>query len=216
MNRFRLAVVALALVVIPGITSTESLSNSLHADEAAQSVKADALVKRTYRTADLPIWNNDGKSFNHAVLTALLKARVGEAAWGQESEVAPYMQSVSLVITTTEPNHDIIAKTLEELRQEAIPVAESPEQLTEIQQRSVWAKNYQAALDAIEVLSAEREQQEKQLDTLAASREPGSPPSLGERRIEARIRRTTMSIGRAIARIKTLAEMHGEQVLREF
>ncbi|QDV87344.1 hypothetical protein TBK1r_63740 [Stieleria magnilauensis] len=78
--------------------------------------QAETLVTRSYRTADLPIWMEGGKGYDHSILIALIKASIDEDAWDDSHTIAPYPQNVSLVVSTTSENHDVIAKTLDQLR----------------------------------------------------------------------------------------------------
>jgi len=87
------------------------------ASDAAEP-KTKGLVPMVYRTADLPIWNESGKGFDHAILIALLKARISTENWNDSHSITPYPQKVSLVVTTSKENHAVIAKSLDELRLE--------------------------------------------------------------------------------------------------
>jgi hypothetical protein len=78
--------------------------------------KTNALVTKSYRTADLPIWTASGKGFDHSILIALIKANIGEDAWDDSHSIAPYPQHVSLVVSTTKENHDVIGRTLDQFR----------------------------------------------------------------------------------------------------
>ncbi len=88
------------------------------ADQSSDAAgrQGKTLVTRSYRTADLPIWTEGGKGFDHSILIALIRANIGDDAWDESHSIAPYPQSVSLVVSTTKENHDVIAKTLDQLR----------------------------------------------------------------------------------------------------
>ena len=102
-------IVSLVALVMGSIGIAEQSSD-------AAERQAETLVTRSYRTADLPIWTEGGKEFDHSILIALIKANIGEDAWDDSHSIAPYAQNVSLVVSTTMTNHDVIGKTLDQLR----------------------------------------------------------------------------------------------------
>lgn len=115
--RFSNLIVAATIVLAVGFTFTHQLSSTLAADDAVVA-DADNVYPVSYRLTDLPVWSQDGKTFNPTILMAYLKATVDADAWNTVSTMAPYKSC--LVIATTSANHDRIKNVLGDLRKAAL------------------------------------------------------------------------------------------------
>ncbi|WP_044303732.1 hypothetical protein [Rhodopirellula sallentina] len=113
----RLIKLVMAIIVFgwAAFAVTQMLPKSVAADTAtiADAVK---VYPMTYRLTDLPVWSQDGKTFDPTILMAYIKTSVDTNAWGKSSTMAPFASKSSLVISTTSANHDLILTALERLR----------------------------------------------------------------------------------------------------
>ena len=62
--------------------------------------------------SDLPVYRLGGE-FDPSILTAHVKS------WGEEAEVIPYPQNLSIVVCQTEANHKKLQQLLTSLREKA-------------------------------------------------------------------------------------------------
>ena len=113
--RFTNLIVVATVVLGFGFSVAQQLPNANATDNVVVA-DADKVYPMSYQLTDLPVWSQNGKTFNPAILMAYLKASV-DAAWETSSKMAPYKSS--LVIATTSTNHDRIAELLEDLRKAA-------------------------------------------------------------------------------------------------
>ena len=84
-----------------------------------EAVSDDAKINvRNYPLGDLPVWKTDG-TYDPNILIALIELSIEPKSWearGGLSSMAPYSQNASLVVSTTDANHDAIVTVLEQLR----------------------------------------------------------------------------------------------------
>ncbi|WP_372721647.1 hypothetical protein [Novipirellula sp.] len=111
-------IMAAMIVFACAFVAIQGLPNSVAADTISD---AEKVHPRTYRLADLPVWSQDGKTFNATILMAYLKASVDPNAWGKASTMAPYTEC--LVISTNSANHDAIHDVIEQLRESTTKAA---------------------------------------------------------------------------------------------
>jgi len=118
-------IMAAMIVFACAFVAIQGLPHSVAADTIAD---AEKVHPRTYRLADLPVWSQDGKTFNATILMAYLKASVDPNAWGNASTMAPYTLTTApytecLVISTNSANHDAIHDVIEQLRESTTKAA---------------------------------------------------------------------------------------------
>lgn len=98
---------------------------SLHpiAAIADDNPDAEKVYAVSYRFNGLPVWTQDGKALNPALLVAYLSSAVDTAEWGKTSRMAPYPpeKPVVLVISTTSTHHEQIKRAIERLQDSMMP-----------------------------------------------------------------------------------------------
>jgi hypothetical protein len=109
------SILAIAIFGSATFAVTQLLPKSVAADTAAIA-DADKVYPMSYRLTDLPVWSQDGKTFDPTILMAYIKTSVDTNAWGNSSTMASFPKNSSLVIATTSANHDLIADALKRLR----------------------------------------------------------------------------------------------------
>ncbi|TWU10340.1 hypothetical protein Pla52o_57140 [Novipirellula galeiformis] len=113
--RYMKLIFAVTLTIVCAIAIVNRSPTKAIADEIAD---VDKVFPVSHRLNDLPVWNQDGKTFNPMILMAYLKASADTAGWGKTSTMAPYPPEKPsvLVISTTSADHDLIADALKRLR----------------------------------------------------------------------------------------------------
>ena len=114
-------IVAIAIVLAATFAAVQSLPTSVAADTAPLS-DAGKVYPMAYRLTDLPVWSQDGKTFDPMILMAYIKASVDTNAWGTSSTMAPFAENSSVVISTNSANHKAIQDVLKQLREPASKV----------------------------------------------------------------------------------------------
>ncbi|MCO8124876.1 hypothetical protein NHH03_24275 [Stieleria sp. TO1_6] len=85
----------------------------------AEQIEADgkkAIVTTVYNVSDLTSFTDGQHGWDYTTLLELLKTKIGD---DQTSTIAPYPQNLSLIISTTNEKHALVAKTLKQERAKA-------------------------------------------------------------------------------------------------
>lgn len=114
--RFTHLIVVATIALGSGFSFAHRFPNANAADKVVVA-DADKVYPMSYRLNDLPVWTQDGKTFNTMALIAYLKTLV-DAAGETSLTIAPYESS--LVVATTSANHARIQKLLRALREAAL------------------------------------------------------------------------------------------------
>lgn len=110
--RFLKPIFAMTLLLVCALTVTVGLTNSV-ASDANDAVDAGKVYPVSYRISDLPIWSQDGKTFNPSILIAYVNASSDTNGSHAGLIMAPSAKKSCVVIATTSKSHDLIADLLD-------------------------------------------------------------------------------------------------------
>lgn len=95
------------------MTATTGIAAPPKADDAK---RVNVYSLKIYSLDGLPVWIKSGLQFDPTCLVKLIEEKIDSAAWGSGSAIKWYEPKESLLIMTTNSNHNEIAKLLASVR----------------------------------------------------------------------------------------------------
>ena len=104
----------LCLVVSTTKDNHKIIAKTIKQDQAkSKGQKKVTVLTRVYKVGDLASFTQGKNDWDPVILLELLKTKIGD---DDTTSFAPYPQNLSIIISATQENHDIVVETIEGLR----------------------------------------------------------------------------------------------------